>query len=70
MNKKKLLIARNKIDQLDKKILYLIKKRKAIVNYMLNIKQFKKDDKTLFNKISEISDFLLLELHKAPLNPR
>ena len=41
MNKKKLLIARNKIDQLDKKILYLIKKRTAIVKYMLNLKEFK-----------------------------
>ena len=42
MNKKKLLIARNKIDQLDNKILYLIKKRTAIVKYMLSLKGFKK----------------------------
>ena len=41
MNKKKLLIARNKIDQLDNKILYLIKKRTAIVKYMLSLKGFK-----------------------------
>jgi len=41
MNKKKLLIARNKIDQLDNKILYLIKKRTAIVTYMLSLKVFK-----------------------------
>ena len=41
MNKKKLLIARNKIDQLDNKILYLIKKRTAIVTHMLSIKVFK-----------------------------
>ena len=41
MNKKKLLIARNKIDQLDKDILYLIKKRTAIVKYMLSLKGFK-----------------------------
>ena len=41
MNKKKLLIARNKIDQLDNKILYLIKKRTTIVKYMLSIKGFK-----------------------------
>ena len=42
MNKKKLQIARNKIDQLDKDILYLIKKRTAIVKYMLSLKGFKK----------------------------
>jgi len=42
MNKKKIQVARNKIDQLDKKILYLIKKRTAIVKYMLKLKGFKK----------------------------
>ena len=42
MNKKELLIARNKVDQLDKKIFYLIKKRTAIVKYMLSLKGFKK----------------------------
>ena len=41
MNKKKLLIARNKIDQLDKEIFYLIKKRTTIVKYMLSLKGFK-----------------------------
>ena len=41
MNKKKLLIARNKIDKLDKDIFYLIKKRTAIVKYMLKLKGFK-----------------------------
>ena len=42
MNKKKLQIARNKIDQLDKKIFNLIKKRTAVVKYMLSLKGFKK----------------------------
>ena len=42
MNKKKLQIARNKIDQLDKKILFIIKKRTTIVKYMLSLKGFKK----------------------------
>ena len=42
MNKKKLLLARKKIDQLDKEIFYLIKKRTAIVKYMLSLKGFKK----------------------------
>ena len=42
MNKKKLRIARNKVDQLDKRIFYLIKKRTAVVKYMLSLKGFKK----------------------------
>ena len=42
MNKKKIQVARNKIDQLDKKIFYLIKKRTSIVKYMLSLKGFKK----------------------------
>ena len=42
MNKKKLQIARNRIDQLDKEIFYLIKKRTTIVKYMLSLKRFKK----------------------------
>ena len=41
MNKKKLLIARNRIDQLDEEIFYLIKNRTTIVKYMLSLKGFK-----------------------------
>ena len=41
MNKKKLKIARNKIDLIDKKIFNLIKKRTHIVRYMLSLKSFK-----------------------------
>ena len=41
MDKKKLRIARNKIDQLDSSIFNLIKKRSRIVKYMLSLKQFK-----------------------------
>ena len=41
MDKKKLRIARNKIDQLDSSILNLIKKRTKIVKYMLSLKQFR-----------------------------
>ena len=40
MDKKKLRIARNKIDQLDSSIFNLIKKRTNIVKYMLSLKQF------------------------------
>ena len=42
MNKKKLILARKKIDQLDNKIFYLIKKRTKIVNYMIKIKNLRK----------------------------
>ena len=41
MNKKKLKIARKIVDQLDKKIFNLIKRRTKIVRYMLSLKQFK-----------------------------
>ena len=41
MNKKKLKIARKKIDQLDEKIFNLIKKRTEIVKYMLSLKKYK-----------------------------
>ena len=41
MEKRKLEIARSKIDQLDNSILNLIKKRTKIVKYMLSLKQFK-----------------------------
>ena len=41
MNKKKLKIARIKVDQLDKKIFDLIKKRTEIVKYMLSLKKYK-----------------------------
>ena len=41
MNIKKLKIARIKVDQLDKKIFNLIKKRTQIVKYMLSLKKHK-----------------------------
>ena len=41
MDKKKLIKARNKIDQIDKSIFNLIKKRTKVVKYMLGLKQFK-----------------------------
>ena len=43
MNKKKLKIARKKVDQLDEKIFNLIKKRTQIVKYMLSLKRFRKE---------------------------
>ena len=41
MNKKKLKIARNKIDQLDDSIFNLIKKRTKIVKHMMDLKKYK-----------------------------
>ena len=41
MDKKKLIIARNKIDQLDNNIFNLIKKRTKIVKHMLGLKRYK-----------------------------
>ena len=43
MNKKKLIVARKRIDKVDKKLFELIKKRTLIVNYMLSLKKNKKD---------------------------
>ena len=53
MNKNKLWLARNKVDQLDQKIFNLIKKRTQIVKYMLSLKNFKKQiiDHKRINKI-------------------
>ena len=41
LDRKKLKIARNKIDILDNNIFSLIKERTKIVKYMLSLKQFK-----------------------------
>ena len=41
MNKKKLKIARNKIDQLDNSIFNLIKKRTKVVKHMMDLKKYK-----------------------------
>ena len=41
MDKKKLRIARSKIDRLDSSIFNLIKKRTKIVKYILSLKKFK-----------------------------
>ena len=43
MNKNKLKLARNKVDQIDQKIFTLIKKRTQIIKYILSLKKFKKE---------------------------
>ena len=53
MNKKKLAVARKKIDKIDNQIFNLIKKRAKIVQIMMNIKRLKKQiiDKKRINEI-------------------
>ena len=41
MDKKKLIIARNKIDRLDNSIFNLIKKRTKVVKHMMDLKRYK-----------------------------
>jgi|TARA_B100001971_G_C18037730_1_gene455960 chorismate mutase len=61
MNKKKLKIARKKVDRLDKEIFYLIKKRTAAVKYLLSLKEFRnqivdhKRIREILNKVKEQS---------------
>ena len=43
MNKNKLKVARNKVDQIDRKIFNLVKKRTQIVKYMLGLKKSRKE---------------------------
>ena len=69
MSKKKLILARRKIDQLDNKIFYLIKKRTKIVNYMIKIKNLKKqivDHK----RINEILKKVKIKSIKNKIDPK
>ena len=43
MNKNRLTLARNKVDQIDQKIFNLIKRRTQIIKYILSLKKFKKE---------------------------
>ena len=56
MNKNKLKIARRRVDQLDKQIFNLIKKRAQTVRYMLSLKKYKSQiiDHKRINEILEI----------------
>ena len=69
MNKKKLQISRNKIDQLDKKIFSLIKKRTILVNDVLKLKEFKNEivDK---KRISTILKKIRKESLKRNIDPK
>ena len=69
MNKKKLILARKRIDRLDNKIFNLIKKRTKIVQHMMNIKNLKKqivDHK----RINEIFKKIKKKSIKNNIDPR
>ena len=69
MNKKKLILARKRIDRLDNKIFNLVKKRTQIVQHMLNIKNLKKqivDHK----RINEIFKKIKKKSIKNNIDPR
>ena len=53
MNRKKLVFARKRIDHLDNRIFYLIKRRTKIVDHMMTIKNLKKQivDQKRINQI-------------------
>ena len=53
MNKRKLKLARNKIDHIDRSIFNLIIKRTKVVMYMLSLKKYKSEivDKRRINEI-------------------
>ena len=69
MNKEKLKIARKKVDQLDKKIFNLIKKRTQIVKYMLSLKKFKKEIID-HRRISEILKKVRIKSIKNGVDPK
>tara|TARA_Y100000590_G_scaffold333127_1_gene378844 strand:- start:570 stop:851 length:282 start_codon:yes stop_codon:yes gene_type:complete len=56
MNKRKLEIARKKIDKIDNNIFKLVKERTTIVKYMLSLKKYKNQiiDRKRINKILKI----------------
>ena len=63
MNKNKLKLARNKVDQLDQKILILVKKRTKIVKHMLSLKRFKKQ--IVDQKRNKVNGSVKLKLYKG-----
>ena len=69
MNKKKLVLARRKIDRLDNKIFDLIKKRTRLVEYMLSIKNLKKQiiDN---NRINEVLKNIRKKSIRSKIDPK
>ena len=69
MNKKKLILARKRIDRLDNKIFNLIKKRTKIVHHMMNIKNLKKQIVD-YKRINEIFKKIKKKSIKNNIDPR
>ena len=69
MNKKKLIIERDKIDKLDKQIFNLIKKRTFIVKNMLNLKQFR-NQIIDYKRINEILENIKKKSIKNKIDPK
>ena len=69
MNKKKLKIARNKVDQLDKKIFNLIKKRTQIVKHMMGLKKLRRQIID-YKRINEILKNIKKKSIKNNIDPK
>ena len=69
MNTKKLKRARKQIDQLDKKIFDLIKKRTQIVKYMLSLKEFK-NQIVDHKRINEILNNIVKKSKRNHVDPK
>ena len=69
MNKKKLVLARRKIDRLDNKIFDLIKKRTRLVEYMLSIKNLKKQIID-YKRINEVLKNIRKKSIRSKIDPK
>ena len=69
MDKKKLILARGKIDQLDRKIFDLIKKRTKVVKYMLQLKRHK-NQIIDYKRISQILKNIKKKSIKNNIDPK
>ena len=69
MNKKKLNIARKRIDQIDKQIFNLIRKRTQIVKYMLSLKK-NKNQIVDHRRISKILKNIKNKSIKSKIDPK
>ena len=69
MNKKELKIARNKVDQLDKKIFNLIKKRTQIVKHMMGLKKLRRQIID-YKRINEILKNIKKKSIKNNIDPK
>ena len=69
MNKKKLNVARKKVDKIDNKIFNLIKRRTKIVKYMMNLKKFR-NQIIDYKRINEILKKIRYKSIKNHMDPK